>query len=71
MKVEAERVSATETALPICVRDTGLSIPPELVSRIFGRYFQVDSSLKRGCEGAGIRLALTKELWNCMVVRLG
>ncbi|MBF9254620.1 hypothetical protein I2I11_15045 [Pontibacter sp. 172403-2] len=48
-----------------------MSIPPELVSRIFGRYFQVDSSLKRGCEGAGIRLALTKELWNCMVVRLG
>ena len=46
----------------IQVRDTGIGIPPEMVSHVFDRFFQVDGSRRRRYGGAGLGLALVKEL---------
>ncbi len=44
------------------IADTGLGIPPHLHDRIFERFFQVDNSRRRVHGGAGLGLALVKEL---------
>ncbi len=44
------------------VADTGMGIPSHLQERIFERFFQVDSSQRRAHGGAGLGLALVKEL---------
>ncbi|GAB2801229.1 two-component regulator propeller domain-containing protein [Rhabdobacter roseus] len=46
----------------ICVEDTGVGIPPEKTARIFDRFYQVEGGSTRTNEGAGIGLALVKEL---------
>jgi signal transduction histidine kinase/DNA-binding response OmpR family regulator/ligand-binding sensor domain-containing protein len=46
----------------ISVSDTGIGIPPEQLTRIFDRFFQVDASHTREHEGSGVGLALVKEL---------
>jgi signal transduction histidine kinase/DNA-binding response OmpR family regulator len=48
--------------IEITVSDTGKGIPAEQLSRIFDRFYQVDSSETRGHEGSGIGLALVKEM---------
>jgi len=44
------------------VRDSGIGISPTHVDRIFDRFYQVDSSISRQFEGAGIGLSLCKAM---------
>jgi signal transduction histidine kinase/ligand-binding sensor domain-containing protein/DNA-binding NarL/FixJ family response regulator len=46
----------------VSIRDTGVGIPKENISKIFDRFYQVDGSHTREQEGTGIGLSLTKEL---------
>jgi PAS domain S-box-containing protein len=50
----------------ITVGDTGIGIPPEKLPLLFGRFAQVDSSLVRKYEGAGLGLAISQELARLM-----
>jgi len=56
------RIHETETETRILVSDTGIGIAEAHHQTIFERFQQVDGSATRPHEGAGIGLALTKDL---------
>jgi signal transduction histidine kinase len=47
--------------IEIRVKDTGIGIPEEEYTKIFDRFYQVDSSLTRKVGGTGIGLNIAKE----------
>jgi signal transduction histidine kinase len=49
-------------AAVVSVRDTGIGIPGEMLSRVFDLFTQVDSSISRRHDGLGIGLSLVKAL---------
>jgi CheY-like chemotaxis protein len=59
IQVIAERRGETGV---VRVRDTGVGIPAEMLSRVFEMFAQVDSSLGRSGGGLGIGLSLVKQL---------
>ncbi|TLX78364.1 response regulator [Labilibacter sediminis] len=54
--------AASEKELTIQVKDNGIGIPEEQQKKIFERFYQVDDKDTRKAGGAGVGLALTKEL---------
>lgn len=44
------------------VRDTGIGIRPEDMSKIFDKFQQVDSRMNRGIEGTGLGLSISNQL---------
>ena len=57
--VEAKR---TDGHAELSVRDTGIGIPTQMVSRVFDRFHQADSSTTRRYGGLGLGLAIAREL---------
>lgn len=53
-------IISTENNIRISVRDTGIGIPEDKLEDIFERFWQVDKTFKRACEGTGIGLSITK-----------
>ena len=60
------KVEVIEDRLRLTVEDTGVGIPPEVLPRIFERFWQVDTSSTRKFQGAGIGLALVRSLTEAM-----
>ncbi len=60
------KVNVAQERLRLTVEDTGVGIPPEVLPRIFERFWQVDSSSTRKFQGAGIGLALVRSLTEAM-----
>lgn len=48
--------------LKLLICDSGIGVPPELRTRIFESFFQVDASASRRYEGTGLGLAICKQL---------
>ncbi len=46
----------------IWVKDEGVGIPPELQERIFDRFYRLDNTDRRLVGGAGLGLALVREI---------
>ncbi|MGH4123279.1 MAG: sensor histidine kinase [Clostridium sp.] len=46
----------------ISVKDTGIGIPSDMKEKVFDRFTQVDSILRREAEGSGIGLSLVKAI---------
>ena len=44
------------------IKDTGIGIKPEDLSRLFVEFQQLDSGMARNYQGTGLGLALTKKL---------
>ena len=59
------------TDLKISIKDTGIGIPQEKIPILFDRFTQADSSYTREHEGAGIGLAISKELIELMGGTIG
>jgi PAS domain S-box-containing protein len=57
-------VSATREAgqLVVSIRDTGIGIPRDMLSRVFDMFMQVDNPLRRSQEGLGIGLSLVRTI---------
>jgi CheY-like chemotaxis protein len=49
-------------AATICVRDTGIGIPAEMLTRVFDMFVQVDRSFEKTSGGLGIGLTLVRRL---------
>ncbi len=50
------------TVVEVTVRDHGIGIPPDQRQRVFERFYQVDASPTRRFSGAGLGLALARDL---------
>lgn len=59
-------VNVASECLTLRVEDTGVGIPPDVLPRIFERFWQVDTSSTRKFQGAGIGLALVRSLTEAM-----
>ncbi len=60
------KVVVVDESLQLTVEDTGVGIPPEVLPRIFERFWQVDTSSTRKFQGAGIGLSLVRSLTEAM-----
>jgi signal transduction histidine kinase len=58
--------SADDGVVTLSVDDTGVGIPPEELPLVFERFYRSDESRARDSGGAGIGLALVKELVSAM-----
>jgi len=53
---------ASRPAVVLTVRDTGVGIPEENLSRIFDAFYQIDAGTTRAHGGAGLGLSIVKQL---------
>jgi signal transduction histidine kinase/ActR/RegA family two-component response regulator len=59
-------IGGDERQLAISVTDTGIGIPPEFRPKVFARFLQSDGSSTRRVGGAGLGLAICKDLLELM-----
>jgi signal transduction histidine kinase/DNA-binding response OmpR family regulator len=66
VRVELLAQDAEGASLRLAVRDTGVGIAPEALSRIFAHFSQADSSTTRRFGGTGLGLAICRRLLGLM-----
>jgi signal transduction histidine kinase len=56
------RVQSENGSVHIQVTDTGIGIPPDKLPRVFDRFYQVDGTVRRRFGGAGVGLAVARQI---------
>ncbi|HYL93471.1 MAG TPA: response regulator, partial [Alphaproteobacteria bacterium] len=70
LTVRPEASAGDETSLHFSVRDTGIGIPQEKLSRIFDAFEQADNSTTRKFGGTGLGLTISSRLVDMMKGRI-
>ncbi|MBN2308728.1 MAG: PAS domain S-box protein, partial [Candidatus Hydrogenedentes bacterium] len=60
--IQVHASTSGEDTVSVAVTDTGIGIEPEYRKRVFDKFFQVDSSLARRYQGAGIGLSIARNI---------
>jgi len=63
-------VSCCDEGVILSVRDTGIGIPQDKLSKLFGQFEQVDASTTRRFGGSGLGLSICRELCRLMGGRI-
>ncbi len=72
VELRVERLAAVEADdVRVCVLDNGPGIPPEAQATIFDKFTQVDAGHQRRQQGAGLGLAICKELASLIQGEIG
>ena len=64
--VEVARTGTDGGGVSITVRDTGMGMDEQTVSRLFTRFYQADNSLRRRIGGTGLGLEISRNLARMM-----
>ena len=56
------RLTQSESGATLSVNNTGDTLAPELLERIFDRFFRIDPARQRSSEGTGLGLAITRSI---------
>ncbi|KAM9907460.1 hypothetical protein OXX79_000945 [Metschnikowia pulcherrima] len=64
--LDAKPITATRYELKIIVEDSGIGIPEDARSKVFGAFAQVDGSSRRVYGGSGLGLAISNKLAEIM-----
>ena len=71
IKLETAHRDGSKTEIRISVKDTGIGIPADKISRLFKVFSQVDSSTTRKYGGSGLGLSISRNLVQIMNGTIG
>lgn len=66
MRIQVVTESRERDQLIVEVSDTGVGIPEQEIERVFDAFYQVDSSLQKRYNGAGLGLAICRQIIEVM-----
>ncbi|MCK4618123.1 response regulator, partial [Candidatus Aerophobetes bacterium] len=69
-KVEVKLEKLADLNIRLQVKDTGIGISEQKLSRIFEKFYQVDGTSRRKYEGTGLGLTIVRELANLMAGKI-